>query len=623
LKVSVTTRPSLCLVAAAFFTGTAATHCAAEDLFYPPEAPKQFLVFSEAGVGANVGVGATGTNVAYIDEIVTFTAKGKPDGGTYKWSGAITSDTAVVTTNFMLPGTRDVTVTYTVSGLSGMDTVQLHVVKADLIQLGLDAETSDDEIALRKDGVDWADDAYTSAGDTDIHDPIWVDQDTNDVAECEDPVCFKRWAVPKIVGTKTKLRVAPVLQGTPIPAKLKVTAVPKDPDKGDPAVDAPRLVFGPADVVLSSKTITLPSMLPAGGGEVGTKVDRFDYHMRWEISLNGGTVWHEFQEMDQPVMVVSATPLTDYCSDVGGALPYDWNPLHVTAVRMDWACKAGRGGTDADDLPGRVQKAIEADPGFSGSYHFENPFRQLDERRPGDCISVANLAATALRLLGVNGRPAKAYCVHHVDLAHCGWLGVVHPRHRAGNDVWRLGFLAPNPNKFEGFFYLGDEDPHGSGNYPLRAWTIGPTSSTFTAEATVGEGKGKYLPVEVIKTIGVDLLRWIRHEPGLPGDFDVMPDVAWWLGLEIPGVSPDPVCTTWSADLSDDYEYDVVYDSAARTLRLHDGPEQPITADNWYILSSANPSGSVRVSVDVSDLPTSSTNGVLSIWPARRQIDVP
>ena len=246
------------------------------------------------------------------------------------------------------------------------------VFKVDLLQMGLDAKTPENEITLKKQGVDWSDDKYAWVGDSTISDPVWIDSDLDDYPENPEPVCFKKGSVPKIVGGgKTKFKVQPDLGSSTVAAKLKIVATAT----GDGGY-AEDLEFGPLDIALTGNLVDVPEIVEANGKTVGGKVNNFNYDMKWSLSLDGGTTWFDFQDMTQQILVTCDTPKDDYCSDIETGwttLPYTWSELSVTAKRMDWACEAGAYGSDASDLPDTIQSFIYTNPGFSSNYH-RNPF---------------------------------------------------------------------------------------------------------------------------------------------------------------------------------------------------------------------------------------------------------
>ena len=326
------------------------------------------------------------------------------------------------------------------------DTCSVTVLKASLIQMGFDCTDTNKEVTLRKTGTgSYTNATYSSEGDTTITNPVWLDQNFDHIPDVNppDPVCFLPGAIPKIAGTVSKLSIQPDIGNSTLSCKLKIEAIPQGA-----AGTVATITFGPVDLVFSNSTVDLPEIIAAGNETVGSVVNNFGYEMHWKLSTDGGATWsYEFETMTQFVFVVYDKPQTNYCSNIiGWSLPYSWSSLAWTAKRMDWATKQGMGENTDDGMAMKVAEAIYNNPGTPLDTHdpdtyYLNPFIQLDTPDPdhvkmchrGDCISLANLAATALRLLGINACPCRAYCNNSNDVANSetwGWAGrYTHPVH--------------------------------------------------------------------------------------------------------------------------------------------------------------------------------------------------
>lgn len=509
------------------------------------------------------------------------------------------------------------------------DTVLITVAKVDLLQAGFDAKVGTDEIDMKKTGTDWTQpvNLYASGGDTDIVDPVWRDADLDNAPEAPDPVCFRKCTVPKIAGEgKTKLKIMPNLGTATIAAKIKVeaTAVCTHTKAGDfepNTVWADNLVFGPADVVLTGDTIDVPGTIAEASKTVGAKVDNFIYKMKWKISLDGGTTYSDFQDMEQQVLVTSTSSKPDYCSDPSPAYPpFTWATLIATARRMVWACNAGRSGSDKSDLPDIVANYIHDNPKFSLDQGTQlwNPFEHLDENTKGDCIRLANLSSTALRLLGIDARPHRAWCVmvNTVDAGNKETWGWRRSQINTFNASWYLAF---DDNCFEGFFYVAAiDDPYTAGVYPRDAWVVHPRK-----HASLPASKARYLPIKVIEELGT-----INSLPNLCWFDDTnpsCPDINWSPSGSISGVEPINPCTTWTPNHSDDAEYSIVYTKTAmaKTLKLGAGVSQPTAGDGLYTLPCGSPAGSISVMVTDSALPSADATARIQICPARHRATVP
>jgi hypothetical protein len=491
------------------------------------------------------------------------------------------------------------------------DKVKLTVIKVQLIKAGFDAVTASDEIALKQDSetTDWNTDPYVSNGQITVSDPVWEDSNFDGTTEKNMPVCFKKGAIPKIAGNgKTKIKIEPDITCFAVTFKIKVLATPD--------VTANSLLFGPKDLSVSGTTVDVPEITESTG-QIGqtpsSKVASIKYAVVWKVSADSGSSWCDFANCNQVVFITSDTPKTDYCSNLD---IYTYSSMAVTSRRMDWACKRGKDGIDASDLPSKLQGEIDLDPGFQldNAYH-PNPFSHLDSKKKGDCISLANLAATALRLLGINGCVRRAYCVmlNTVDpvvSSTWGWEIRIHKYHSNWGLAWQ-------DNNFEGFYYVGEKDPLQSGSFPTTAWTIG--GAEYSKTISTQPGKEKYLPVQVLQDIGVTNLRW-RDGSTEQEDLEWKPTIPAISGVVVGTGLP---CTTWTTNPSNDGEYPITFDKTAITLKLNDGTPKRITGSGFFRLSSTSPQGEISVDVDQPFLPNTDTTSKVRIVPARTLDSIP
>lgn len=229
----------------------------------------------------------------------------------------------------------------------------------------------------------------------------------------------------------------------------------------------------------------------------------------------------------------------------------------------------------------------------------------------GDCITLANLAATALRLVGTNACPGRAFCnnSNSVDASETwGWTMRIHPVH----DNWLLGY--PD-NNFEGYFYYGVANPPSSSNFPAKGWTVWPVTN-----ATMAAGKEKFLPTAILSNVPVGQLQW-RMVAATNG-----PDVEWSSnGVNaISGVlvDQDPVgnhCTNWTVGA--DGPYPIGWEASSSNLTLNGGTSVNITYSGSHSLSCSN--GSILVYTTLIELPDNTQTGTVSIVPARMLAPVP
>lgn len=505
------------------------------------------------------------------------------------------------------------------------DTCTVTVIKLLVSQLGFDCTDGDKKVPLKKTGAgSYTNTTYSEDGNTSIFDPVWTDANLDAIPDLNppDPVCFLPGAVSKIAGTVSKLKIQPNLGGSTLDCKLRVLATPQ----GNAGI-VENVTFGPVDLTLSSAQIDLPEMVASSNVTVGSVVNNFNYAMHWQLSTDGGATWpYEFEVITQRVFVAYSAPMTNYCSgDLDSfSLPYTWSGLACTAKRMDWATTNGMGCT-GDELISKVAGAINAEPGFDINTNFSNPFTQLDTPDPSqqkiccpaDCISLANLAATALRLLGTNARPCKAFCNNSVDTnnsATWGWNArFIHPVH---TNEWFLGYPG---NNYEGFFYIGDENPLASSNFPSKGWTVGPSNNCVTTDST----NKQYLPIYILQAPGVmpggSQLQW-QSTNNLEGN---LPDVQW-TSNNISGVlvDQDPVgkhCTNWFVGA--DGPYPIGWDAVSSNLTLDNGTTVNVSSYDYYTLPCSN--GSISAYTSLIALPTNSQTGTVSIVPARSLAPLP
>ena len=547
------------------------------------------LVSSSNGAG-EVRFRDDGNNI-----ITSLTVADALDDQKHFWVEGITVSNAVA----------DVTVTATLKDAgdqtldSDTDTVTVIEVHLDLKQTGVGCTTGGGAIAMRKNGSDaYTNDTYASGGDRDISNPLWIDANYNDTPETEDPVCLLKEKTAKLVDSFIKVNVDPNMALT---VKIKVEGVP-----AGHAGTVSNVVFGPNDVNLSqgAQNVTITTL--NGNANVGTVVNNFEYDLTWKYSVDGGTIWHSFQDSEQKVFVLLDAPLAGYAGNIGGGNPISvGTTLQRTAKRIDWAATVCEGKNAANIEPGAAGY-VNSNYTFSttaNSYH-TNPFSSLDTGTKWDCISQASLAATALRINGVDARPARAYSQYKVVPATnttWGWVVKSHPL----NAGWFLGYFG---NNFEGYFHIG----------PFVKWTTFPSKGYTVvprADCPADAGKEKYLPIYILNAAGGATLTW-RF-----GGAD-KEDVAWKPGdTPISGVTVQAYGATWTADDTKDGDYNVAWDKDASTLKLDTGAAVSISGDGQYTLTCTH--GSIKVDVVEASLPGADDNADVRIVPARTQASVP
>lgn len=489
------------------------------------------------------------------------------------------------------------------------DRVRITVLGLDLQATGLvSTDASGGYVVMRKDGVgSYTNDTFSSGGDREIdNDKVWEDTNFDDTSETEDPVCY---TIGKTAKLKTSVIKTTSLAGG-IAIKLKVDATPTGHSG-----TVENVVFGPVDATISASTTSLTVTALSGDHTVGTVVNNFTYNLEWKYSLDGGTTWQRFQKNTQKIFVLLGEPLTGYCSNTG---PIE-NPLSVetalakTARRIDWACKVCKG-KDATNIEGAAADYINDTNGFSLDGGFTNPFTHLDsgETAAGDCISIANLAATALRLNHVDARPAKARCNYKVVADNNQTWGWTRKMHKYHDTTWHLAW---SNNNFEGFFHIGPFVKWTT--YPSKGYIVGPERHDIVAPA----GKEKYLPTLVLRAFfdGAGTLRWVGG-----GD---QPDIEWKPTHSIPGLSLEAYGVSWHSDDANDGEYDVAWDKDAKTLKLHTGTAVAITGAGAKTLTCTIGTESCSIDVNVTDwaaLQAAATQTkTIRIVPARTQADAP
>ncbi len=537
---------------------------------------------------------------------------------TVTWNTAgvfvVTNTVKIISTDGKVTATNQASVTNTV-----------YVLKVDLLQVGFDCTDTNKWIALKKTGGDtYTNDFYISDGDTAITNPVWQDLNLDGMPEVNppDPVCFVKEAVPKIV--QGKLTIEPNMGTNTVDAKLKVEA---DPLGEAGSLDS--LTFGPVEIELTSSNVSLPEITATNSKTVGSVVNNFKYAMVWSISFDNGAVWQTLQATTQQVFVVNDRPQSNYCSDVSGS--FTWSALVPTAKRMDWATTNSAGENTGDDLAMKVAQTVNGNPGpppegDTNFNYFANPFTQLDTPdiyqikicHRGDCITLANLVAAALRLIGTNACPARAYCnnSNSVDNSETwGWTPrFVHPVQY----YWHLGY--PD-NIFEGFFYYGEPDPLESSSFPAKGWTVLPvTNATMSAE------NKQFLPTAILSNVLVSLdsklqLQWMEGVSNRP-------DVEWVSnGVNaISGVLVDRDtedyhyhCTNWTVGV--DGPYPIGWEASSSNLTLNGGTPVNITYSGSHSLSCSH--GSILIYTVLEQLPDNSQTGTVSIVPARMLAPVP
>lgn len=497
------------------------------------------------------------------------------------------------------------------------DTVRITVLGLDLRSTGLVGTDANAHVVMRKDGADtYSDDTFSSGGDREI-DPnkVWEDADYDDTPEIEDPVCYTIGKTPKL---KECVLKTPSLAGS-IDIKVKVDAIPSGHSGTVGSV-----LFGPVDATLPASTTSITVASLDGNCTVGSVVNDIIYDMAWQYSLDGGTTWQRFQQTAQKVFVLLDEPLATYCGDTGTNGEPGYNPLPVTtalartAKRVGWAayiCK----GKKADDIEAGAVHKTATDYTF-GDDNDDDPFSHLDGMADAtytsaDCISLASIAATALRCHKIDARPARAWSQNKVVPATnttWGWEWKTHKYHAD----WWLGFAGPYGN-FEGFLHIGEFRRWD--RFPSRVYTVNPD-----ATYAIAAGKEKYIPSYVLNNVPTTL-RW---RSSTSGD---NPDIKWKPGNSIAGVSLDAHGVTWTSDPADDNEYNIVWDNpappAAKTLKLHNGAAVPITGAGGYTLGCTVGATACTITVTVTDWAAlqaaATTTQVSQIVPARTQATVP
>jgi hypothetical protein len=489
------------------------------------------------------------------------------------------------------------------------DTDDALVAALDLTQLGF-GSTNGGYVTMKKKGDDsYTNDTYATEGDRDIANPVWVDADWDNTPETDDPVCFTINKKPKLVNLQLKVDPA-VGAGNSATVNVKALATP-----AGAAGSLAKVTFGPekATIAGTGTSSTIASL--NGEDTVGSTVNNFTYNIK--VSVSGDLVnWVEIQALTQKVFVLLNQPLPDYADSINGDNPISVSTTFArTAKRIDWATEVCKGKTSANIETGAVAY-IREHPGFA-YIHYPNPFANLDSGSKSDCISLANLAATALRLNGVDARPSRAFSQYKVvstDNQTWGWVIKLHPK-TAG---WHLGYEG---NNYEGYFYIGEFREWD--RFPSKAYFVAPVPIVNYSVTTDNvKNLPKYLPILVLKKAASSTLRWRRY-----GDEFDKPDVAWKPGdTPIAGVTLDEYGATWTSDDTKDGDYTMEaqideWNEFPPTLKLDTGDAVEIESDGPYTLTCTH--GSIKINVTLTGLPEADTSANVRIVPARTQADVP
>lgn len=529
---------------------------------------------------------------------VNFQEKGETSIGTFVPSSPSTgsgeSGSGVAATEFTLKSTAkagDSTTLQAKCGATVKDGKKVTVVKVELMEVSF---SGTGRISMKKQGSDgWENDTYSNNGDTNIVNPVWkdsnLDGDVNDAGDKDEPSCYIQGSSPTI---NAKLKITPTISSS-VPATLIVEQLdsPDDPLNYEKAI------------TLTGSEVSVTGMTTSG--ELTNLVDNFGLQFRWKLRFEDNSEYVIHDNTEHVFFQVYAAPKGTYCSNIS---TYNWSSLSLTAKRLDWAAWVGRKESAKNSIAWKVAERIKEDPDFSGDY-YSNPFSHLDADHSGDCICLANLSVTALRLVGIESGPRRAYTQNAVDPDNedmWGWDKKSHPY-----ESWWLGYPG---NNFEGFFYL--ETLNLYTQFPTDAYTVAPLAYTQASSQ-----KAKYLALKVlhIPTVGATVLRW---RPS--GN---QPDAKWKPNDTITGVSIKPTDVSWSDELNEDYEYvddgeySIAWDKSGSTLALDGGTPVTVTGDGEYTLTCDK--GSIKVNVVEDNLPGTDDSGTVRIVPARNLAAVP
>lgn len=278
------------------------------------------------------------------------------------------------------------------------------------------------EHTLRKDGANWSDDSYTSDGNTNIVDPVWVDTNLDGTADISEPVCYTKASSPSLTAV---IHVSPTTDISSVSAKLKATS-------------ANAALSYSNDVSLSSGDNEYNSLTTTNS--LWNYITNSTVSLSWYISLDDGKSYQPIGQSVNSVFVVYNTP--------SGL---------ITAKRANWCTTLAAG---HDTLDG-IGNAIGPDATSGNRFNADNsvygdpitwPWSVMDGTN-ADCGTLSWLMKYELDCLGATNVEVK-----FVYPRHASWNGLSSGAPPGGYEqqgtnklvIWVAGGSGAGRNRYEG-----------------------------------------------------------------------------------------------------------------------------------------------------------------------------
>lgn len=173
---------------------------------------------------------------------------------------------------------------------------------------------------------------------------------------------------------------------------------------------------------------------------------------------------------------------------------------------MDWSASEANNTASISDAARAFQLGLAASPG-GGGYDNLNPWQFLDQYSSGDCITLANVAATGLNMLGIPASATYAWPTADgssgfpaVSTATCTTQTTATFTYEGQSFKAKLVYVGDN--NFEGFFTIVDAGQ-------TKAYTVYPAFDPFTNQ--------NYYYLDIIRTSSATISGSIQYWVWVPG----------------------------------------------------------------------------------------------------------
>jgi len=321
-------------------------------------------------------------------------------------------------------------------------------------------------------------------------------------ASSQQPICYIKGSRPT---PTAEFKITPDLGSRGITVAIRATGTQTSSGTTLSYVDQP--------VWLTGNTVTV--WLPQPSGALDAKVDNTTFTLDTQVTYDWNTYSDITQKSSNQLFVVYAQP-SDHAP---------------TDKRLNWATTQAENGQRIGPIASSFAIKLSSNPGYQPPRaSTPDAWGFLDSGQSGDCITLANLAATGLGEIGIPSQSAHSYptldgspgypAVNQGSCRVQSYTTQMYYNGQAFNAVLVYIDSSGQTEVFEGFFTVVDEADN------IQAYTVYPYGGPFMNQ--------NYYFLEILRSVATTQL-WVWDGTQSKGGITVM-DMA-----PVPGKAQLPV----------------------------------------------------------------------------------